>query len=260
MTNIDFTKSEQYTLSIRLSADGFSFSIHHPQDEGDFFCASFPVNVSYSMTANIRKMIQAIEELKHPYGLTNILVDTPRFTPIPFDLYEDEQAEDFFYHNFQHADNEIVLCNILGKSNVTLLFGMDKHAHQLICEQFPNARIFACTSPLTEYFSQQSKTNNHRSLYALFHPSRMEVFALDKGKLLLINSFNSKQTSDHIYYLLYVWQQLGYSQEKDSLYLAGEVESKDVLLAELKRFLRQVDFLPTQSTLSFDIQSLMTCE
>ena len=88
----------------------------------------------------------------------------------------------------------------------------------------------------------------------------MEVFALDKGKLLLINSFNSKQTSDHIYYLLYVWQQLGYSQEKDSLYLAGEVESKDILLAELKRFLRQVDFLPTQSTLSFDIQSLMTCE
>jgi hypothetical protein len=88
----------------------------------------------------------------------------------------------------------------------------------------------------------------------------MEVFALDKGKLLLINSFNSKQTPDHIYYLLYVWQQLGYSQEKDSLYLAGEVESKDVLLAELKRFLRQVDFLPTQSTLSFDIQSLMTCE
>jgi hypothetical protein len=57
-----------------------------------------------------------------------------------------------------------------------------------------------------------------------------------------------------------VWQQLGYSQEKDSLYLAGEVESKDVLLAELKRFLRQVDFLPTQSTLSFAIQSLMTCE
>ena len=88
----------------------------------------------------------------------------------------------------------------------------------------------------------------------------MEVFALDKGKLLLINSFNCKQTSDYIYYLLYVWQQLGYSQEKDSLYLTGKVEAKDSLLAELKRFLRQVNFLPIQSTLSFDIQSLITCE
>ena len=88
----------------------------------------------------------------------------------------------------------------------------------------------------------------------------MEVFAIDKGKLLLINSFNCKHTSDHIYYLLYVWQQLGYSQEKDQLFLTGEVESKDALLAELKRFLRQVEFLPTQPTLPFDIQSLMTCE
>ena len=80
------------------------------------------------------------------------------------------------------------------------------------------------------------------------------------GNDSLINSFNSKQNSDHIYYLLYVWQQLGYSQEKDQLFLIGEVESKDALLAELKRFLRQVEFLPTQSTLPFDIQSLITCE
>ena len=27
---IDFTKSKQYTLSIRLSTDGFSFSIYNP--------------------------------------------------------------------------------------------------------------------------------------------------------------------------------------------------------------------------------------
>ncbi|WP_277112433.1 DUF3822 family protein, partial [Bacteroides stercorirosoris] len=27
---IDFSRSEQYTLSIRLSADGFSFSVFNP--------------------------------------------------------------------------------------------------------------------------------------------------------------------------------------------------------------------------------------
>jgi hypothetical protein len=188
------------------------------------------------------------------------LIDTQRFTPVPFDLFEDEQTEQLFYQNFQRTDNETVLCNILGKSNIALIFGMDKHTHQLINESFPHARIFACASPLTEYFTCQSREANNRRLYVLFHPNRMEVFALDKGKLLLINSFNSKHTSDHIYYLLYVWQQLGYSQEKDQLFLTGEVESKDALLAELKRFLRQVEFLPIQSTLPFDIQSLMTCE
>ena len=260
MTNIDFTKSEQYTLSIRLSADGFSFSIHHPQDKGDFLCTNYPVNVSYSMTANIKRMIQATDELKHSYGQTNILVDTPRFTPIPFDLYEDEHAEDFFYHNFQHADNEIVLCNVLGKSNVTLLFGMDRHAHQLLNEHFPGARIFACVSPLTEHFTKESRESGNRRLYAHFRKSRMEIFAFDKGKLLLMNSFGCKQTADQVYYLLYVWQQLGFSQEKDGLWLAGHMEAQEELLTELNKFLRQVSLLPIHETLPFDIQTLLTCE
>ena len=260
MTNIDFSKSEQYTLSIRLSADGFSFSIHHPLNEGELFCADFPVDVSYSLTANIRKMIQAIEELKHPYGQTNILIDTPRFTPIPFDLYEDDHAEDFFYHNFQRTENEIVLCNVLGKSNVTLLFGMDKHAHLLLNEHFPQARIFACISPLTEYFAKESRECSTRRLFAHFRKSRMEIFAFDKGKLLLTNTFNCKQTPDQVYYLLYTWQQLGFNQEKDQLWLAGKLESQEVLLTELNKFLRHVSLVQMHETLPFDIQTLMTCE
>lgn len=259
MTNIDFTKSEQYTLSIRLSADGFSFSVHHPSNADDFFYAEYPVNVSYSMTANLKKMIAATEALKHSYGQTNILIDSQRFTTVPFDLFEDEQTEELFYHNFRKKENETVVCNILGKSNIALLFGMDKHAHQLLGEQFPNARIFACVSPLIEHFIQKSREGNNRKLYAHFQPNQMNLFAYDKGKLLLVNTFNCKQTSDQVYYILYVWQQLGFSQEKDQLCLTGKMGNPEDLLTELNKFLRQVNLLP-MSDLPFDIQTLMTCE
>ncbi|MBQ8443701.1 MAG: DUF3822 family protein [Bacteroides sp.] len=260
MTNIDFSKSEQYTLSIRLSADGFSFSVHRSSWNDDFFYAEYPVNVSCSMTANLKKMLQAKEELKHPYGQINILIDTPRFTSVPFDLFEDEETEALFYHNFPERENETILCNILGKSNIALLFGMDKHAHQLLGEQFPNARIFACVCPLIEYFTQKSRESNQRRLYAYFQAHQMTVFAFDKGKLLLVNTFNCKQTSDQIYYILYVWQQLGFNQEKDQLLLTGKMENKEELLTELNKFLRQVTPLPMQDNLPFDIQTLMTCE
>ena len=260
MTHIDFTKSEQYTLSIRLSADGFSFSVHQPIHPEDFYHAEYPVNVSYSMTANLKKMIQAKEELRHPYGQTNILIDTQRFTSIPFDLFEDEQTDALFYHNFQPKDNETILCNILEKSNIALLFGMDKHAHQLLGEQFPRANIFACVCPLIEHFIQKSRESNVRNLYVHFLPNRMNVLAFDKGKLLLINTFHCKQTSDQVYYILYVWQQLGFNQEKDQLYLTGKTGVSEELLTELTKFLRQVRPLPMLNNLPLDIQTLMTCE
>ena len=260
MTNIDFTKSEQYTLSIRLSADGFSFSVYHPQHEGEFFYASFPVDVSYSMTANLKKMIQATEELKHPYAQTNILIGTSRFTSIPFDLFEDEHTEELFYHNFPAKDNEVILCNILGKSNIALLFGMDKHAHQLLGEHFPKARIFANVSPLIEHFTLKSQEGNHRKLYAHFQPNQMNVFAFDKGKLLFMNTFHCKQTADQAYYLLHVWQLLGFSQESDQLFLVERAEAQEELLAELSKFLRHVSQFPMKENLPFDLQTLMICE
>ena len=72
---IDFTKSEQYTLSIRLSADGFSFSIYNPFGREQLCFDSYAFNASCSMTANIKEMLTSTEALKYPYKRINILVD-----------------------------------------------------------------------------------------------------------------------------------------------------------------------------------------
>ena len=261
MTGIDFSKSEQYTLSIRLSADGFSFYIHHPSKKDEQVYIDYKVNPSYSMTANIKEMIATTDLLKQNYKQINILVEAPRFTFVPFDIYEDEQAEAIFYHNFDRINNETVLCNILGKSNTVLLFGMDKHAHQLLNESFPSARFFACTSPIVEYFTIKSREEHNRHLYAIFKKSQVEVYAFDKGRLLLTNIFNCKYTSDQVYYLLYVWQQLGYNQTKDQLWLANSLANKEELLSELRKFLRQVSVLEIPiSNLPIDLQTLLICE
>ena len=261
MTNIDLTKSEQYTLSIRLSADGFSFYIHHPSKEDECTYIPYKVNPSYSMTANIKEMLVSEESLKLTYKQVNILIETPRFTFVPFELYEDEQAEAIFYHNFDKINNETVLCNILGKSNTVILFGMDKHAYQLLNETFTNARFFACTSPIIEYFTILSREGVSRQLYAIIKKSQLEVYAFEKGKLLLTNVFNCKHTSDQVYYLLYTWQQLGYSQTKDQLWLVNPFTNNEELTTELCKFLRQVAALETPtSNLPFDIQTLLICE
>ena len=221
---IDFTKSEQYTLSIRLSADGFSFSIYNPLTDNDFCFVPYPVNTGYSMTANLKEMLTETETLRYPYKRVNILYDSPRFTPVPLELFEDEQMDTVFYHNFPKGNNEIVLCNVLGRSNVVILFAIDKHTHLLLTEHFPTARYFSTASPLTEYFARKSRLGNSRKLYTHIREQQMEVFCFDKGNLLLINSFPCKQTTDRVYYLLYIWQQLNYNQEKDELHLTGKLD------------------------------------
>ena len=54
----DFTKSEKYILSIRLSTDGFSFSVFNPEGEKDFIITPYSINKNYSMTANVKELFE----------------------------------------------------------------------------------------------------------------------------------------------------------------------------------------------------------
>ena len=101
----DFNKSEQYTLSIRLSTDGFSFSVYNPLEECDFYFQTFAVNTQQSMAANVKAFLAQTAELKYTYRQVNILIHTARYTSVPLELFEDEQMETIFY---QTSANRII--------------------------------------------------------------------------------------------------------------------------------------------------------
>ena len=63
----DFNKSEQYTLSIRLSTDGFSFSVFNPLGDGEFSYYDREVDESLSLTANLKQTFRELEWLKRPF-------------------------------------------------------------------------------------------------------------------------------------------------------------------------------------------------
>lgn len=270
---IDFNKSEQYILSIRLSTDGFSFSIYHPQHNQEVYFSASPVNTQRSMAANVKAYLTETEELKHHFKQVNILIHTSRYTTVPLELYEDEQTDLLFYQNLPVQNNEVILCNILGKSNVVILFGLDKLTHLFLTEHFPDARLFASVSPLTEYFSHKCKQNENKRLFALFHPESMEVIGFEKEQLMLLNTFQTSGTNDACYYLLNVWQQAGFDQENDSLYIhchnqPSQWQDFSTLLQKYIRKLfiinPQMEFNNSEMSrikqIPFDMLSLISCE
>ena len=91
----DFNKSEQYTLSIRLSTDGFSFSVFNPMAEGELTFYDHEVDENLSLTANLKQTFREMEWLSRPYRRVNILMADKRFTFIPLEFFEDEQAKLF---------------------------------------------------------------------------------------------------------------------------------------------------------------------
>ncbi len=266
------TQAEQYILTVRLSTDGFSFSVYDPQKKVYRLFRQVPVNSQRSMAANVKGFLADTPELGFHYGQTNILFHTLRYTTVPLELFEDEQMEIFFYQNLPERDNEIILCNVLGKSNVTILFAIDKLTHLFLSEHFPHARFFSTASPLVEYFTRLGKQANTPRVYACLHPADTEIFCMDRETLRLANTYATGNNDDRAYYLLNIWKQLGYDPEHDELHLTGLPEDeRNKLVAFLRQFIRKIFVINPRTeyntasvypieAIPFDIQSLLICE
>jgi hypothetical protein len=239
------------SLSIRLSADGFSFST------GGTHVEHYPVNAGYSLTANLKEMLARTDTLQHPYPHPTILTETDRFTVVPNALMEDEQMDALFYQNFGKTHNEIVLCNELMESGVTVVFGMDKHAHQWLTEHFADAQFFATVSPLIEHFGRKASGGGKR-MYAHLREPQMEAMVFDTDRqLLLANAYPCTHTPDRLYYLLYIWEQLGLDADRDTLVLTGELREKQELLEGIRPFIRHASWEETEGGVPYDMRTLM---
>ena len=255
---IDFSKSKQYTLSIRLSTDGFSFSIYNPIHDDSLSMIEKETDVSLSLTANLKTVFLESDFLSHTYKRVNIMMAGKRFTIVPLDLFDEEQAELLFYHNHQKRENEMVICNVIKKNSVAVIFGIDKSAYTFLNEQYPEARFYSQSTPLIEYFSTKSRLGNSKKMYASIRKDGIDIYCFERGHLLLANSFECTHTEDCIYYLLYAWKQLEFDQERDELHLTGTLPDKEGLMNELKKFILQVFIMNPASNI--DMQALLSCE
>ena len=247
---------ELNTLSIRLSTDGFSFSIYSPihSDQASFF--ERPVNETQTLTLNFKHLLQSEEMLQQSYNRINLLIADQRYTLLPEELYDKSEFTSIFYLNHPRSGEEKILCDHLEQSRLYVLFSVEETLYRLLRENYPEARICAHITPLCEYFCTQSRLGNNRKLYINFRTHSIDMFCFERDRLLLLNTFEYKQHSDAIYYILYVWKQIGLDQQRDELHLSGEMQQKLELMKELKRYIRQVYIMQPEKNLDF--QSITT--
>ena len=257
---INCSNTEQSILSMRISTEGFVFAVSNPlgnNDEGGAL-ENYPVDVTLPLALNLRQAFSQLKWLERPFRKVNVLLATKRFTLMPVEYFEDDCVETFFYQNHSKEENESVLYNILGNSHAVVLFGIDRSVVEAVQEWQPEARFYAQVSPLIDQFAIKSRLNNARKMYVHVRREYIDVLSYECGRLLLANSYKYGQVTDCIYYILCIWQMLGFDQENDELYLLGGVDEKPDLLTGLKDFIRWVSVMEPAGNM--DLQTVVLCE
>ncbi|MDY5814319.1 MAG: DUF3822 family protein [Bacteroides sp.] len=235
------------SLSIRLGTDGFSFSTLRGDRNESPSIEHFSVDDSLPITANLKRVLAETNFAKQSYQKVHVFIDTPRYTLVPLELFEDEQAELLFHHNFSPVAGESVCYDIVRRVNVVCIYGMDRSLSTFLHETFPQASLHTQASAHLSYFAHKSHQSNRRKLYAVLSARATEIYCMDRGKLLLNNTFACKHTDDRLYFLLYSWKQLEMDQEQDELHLMGALPQREELMRKLQTFVRHVFVIPNAS-------------
>ncbi len=245
VTGNNLIHPERNILSIRISANGFSFFVSDSIRNNIICHAEKELSSDYSYLVNLKQAFGENDFLEAgSYDKVNIFVVNEHYTLVPLELFDETQVDFIYDYNISRADNEKVNSNILVNNSCAVLFGIDNDIYDFLKKHFPEMKLYSQASVLTEYFSLQSRSIRLKQMFAYLRPGCIDLFCFDRGAISLVNSYRAGSATDFSYYLLLVWKQLGMNQLNDELYILGNTDIREELMKMLVNFVKKLTVLP----------------
>ena len=256
------------TLSIRISTNGFCFCTYE---------ATAPESIKYFEYATDKEITLAanFEAARKKYSFLaagtfkniSIIIDSEEFTTIPTE-YEGSNENMFRCCFPQTPVDSKIISNRLTAQGITVLFAIEKSLYDSI-NTLGTVTYYAPISIILGYLAQQPLRND-KYLFVNIHKGRSLILSMEGSKLQLSNSFSSSEESNHIYYILSIWQECGLSQVDDKLYICGGNSAEGIILT-IEKFIRHIErinpnelfrsnLLNKIENIPFDLQALLLCE
>ena len=264
-------KINNKSLSIRVCSNGLSFCTYAPGQEEPFEYKAWDVNHTISLTANLKDALMNEPMLRQEYRRVNVLITTPHFTTVPVAMFQKEDIQPVYQFVFPKDKHQHVSYNVLRRSGIAIVFGLDRNIHQLLLDDFPRARFYASASTLIEFFSERSMMGKGKKMFVYLHEKEMTLYAFEQGRMLFVNTFPACGVADMQYYALNVWKELGLDQIDDSMFVVGDNDSLCRDFAEkIKYFLQNVSVIDRSedfkdrlthgdNRIPYDLQTLLIC-
>ncbi|MDR2804399.1 MAG: DUF3822 family protein [Dysgonamonadaceae bacterium] len=237
--HIDTTCPDRYALIINVYPERFSFSLYPPEHPEDHFYYCFPSGKAAAFS-QFREAFFDNAFFTYPFRKVRIVNHSPVYTFVPNWLFEEKDKETYLQFSFTSPHGKI-LHQTLSNPNITILHTLPEDIYGFLQRSFPEASVAHHTSALIAWCQEKGQCLNANRMFIFRTPSGMDVLCFSRQQLLLSNYFQCESVEDAIYYALYVYKQLKFSQLQDFVHLS-EAEEK------------------LRETLSKYIQNVMPCE
>jgi len=239
---LDINSTGNYILSIQANLDGFYFCLLDTlRNKFVLFRSYEPEEGKLFTLDEIKKICSDDDFLLRQYSSVKIVVATPLSTLVPSQLYNPAGKDDYFKFNHFETDGETIHANRLQLPDAFLLFSVNSELTAFLSERFGGAEPAHHLKPLLSQIMSRREASSGTHLHLHVERSFINVILITDGELKLCNSYPYRNTSDLMYYLLYVAKKAGL-QGSTTLYVSGATLRFDEVWSALSEYIRNIKY------------------
>jgi len=239
---LDINSTETYELSVQMSPDGFSFTILDTiRNKYVLLRATDPDENKYLASDKISGIISKDDFLTKHYKKVNIVMPSPKFTLVPSPLFDPGKKEEYFSFNLIRNENEVILSNKIPDPDAYVVFSVQKAIIEIAKQFWPAAQALHHTRPLLNQVSHASKSVAGHYVHIHIEREFFNMFIFDKSNLTFSNTFNYRNISDILYYVLNVFRTMSISHD-ETIHFSGQTERYDDLYSNFAIYIRNLKF------------------
>lgn len=233
-------QSQKYRLSIQVSLNGFSFSVHDDIDKNVLCLKYLPVKNS-SLPLLIRRLEDWFEQdeiLKLNYAQKEITFIGSKYYLVPEKLNSKNTETDINKLLFDTTSANEKIENRIEQLSSNLNFNIPKGLQtQLQNSQGSDFVLHHVLNKLLPYFINYT---NENSLLLFFDEKDMFLFLKKNGELKICNTYRINHPNDAIYYALTASKSFNVQFDKSKLFLSGKANRIDVVEKNLSNHFSEI--------------------
>jgi hypothetical protein len=148
------------------------------------------------------------------------------------------------------TESSTILNNKITDPDSFLVFAAYRPIVELMHLYYPLTVPYHHLTPLFHHISYERKGSTGNYIHAHIESGFFNLIIYNSDTLQFSNSFNYRNVSDILYYILNVFKNLGINQE-EIIYLSGQVERYDDLFSNLSLYIRNVKFPEISGNFTF---------
>ena len=226
-------------LTIRITQGGMSFSAADPDTENQIVYENYVVKSGISQAANLREAFRNNDLLASGWTRALMMVDTP-VVMIPVEMFSEDLKDTYYHHAITGHESDLVMHTVIPSLNAVALYSFNKDLKTVADDHFDDVKFTHVCVPVWNHLHRRSFTGNRQKLFGYFHDKQLDICAFQQNRMKFQNSYAASHALDAVYFLLYVWKQLGLQAEHDEIHLVGDIPEQEWLMEELQRYIKRV--------------------